>query len=193
MREFLLLTLLTLHLYSDIDISFQESEKPFAPKQIISVEFGLGSVQRLQADTISGSSSISRNIMFGGIKLGAEDIGLRLFVSYRPNFIDSVFTHSFGLELDSMIYINQKISFFYGLNGGFILYQIIDKNIGEDYTKDLTAYYGVETGFIYKISDIHEIEFGGRFSITNINSESTNKSYIFDQLLNTYLAYNFKY
>ena len=193
MNKFILLILLTIQTFADIDITFQESEKLFEPKQIVSVEFGMGVVQRLQADTISGSSSISRDNIFGGIKLGAEDIGLRLFISYRPMIIDSIFTHSFGLELDSLIDINNNFAFFYGLNGGGILYEIIDNNSGSDYTKDLTAYYGVETGFIYKISEKHELELGGRFSITNVNSESTNKSYIFDQLLNYYLAYNYKY
>jgi len=193
MKNILILILITSTIIADIDISFQEDAMEFNPKQIVSIEIGGGSIKRVQADTISGSSSIDRSMFFGGIKLGSEDIGLRLFLSYRLAEIDSIIAHSFGLELDSIIDLSTNFAFFYGLNVGAILYEIVDKNSSSDYTTDATPYYGIEAGLIYKLSDKHELEFGGRFSVTNLNSESADKSYIFDQLINYYLAYNFKY
>lgn len=192
-RIILLTIFFSTNLFSNIDLVFEEDIENFNPKQLISIELGNGVVQRLAVDTISGDSSISRDMFFGGIKLGAEDIGLRLFLSYRPTVINSIFTHSFGIELDSMIDINQDFKFFYGLGGGVILYEIEDKNTSTDYSTDIAPYYGIETGIIYSISQKYEIEFGGRYSITNLNSESTDKSYVFDQILNWYLAFNFKY
>jgi hypothetical protein len=182
-------------LWGGLDISFEEEEEEITLKQIISLEVGAGSITRLKADTISGESSIKKDLTFAGIKLGAEDIGLRLFLSYRPVIIDDVFTHSFGLELDSMINItdNGGLKFFYGLIGGVVLYEIVDQNQTADYTTEASIYYGVETGLNYSFSEKFEIEIGGRFAVTNINDSSADKSYVFDQFLNYYLALNYKY
>lgn len=180
-------------IFGDTEVLFQEDENEFNPNQIVSIEIGGGSITRLKANTLSGQSSIKRDIFSGGIKLGAEDIGLRLFLSYRPLEINSILTHSFGIELDSIIDIASNFKFFYGLIGGAVLYEIVDQNQTSDYTKDLTPYYGVESGFIFAFSEKYELEIGGRYALTNINDKTADKSYVFDQFLNYYLAFNYKY
>jgi hypothetical protein len=192
LRQISIFLLSSLVLWADIDLSFQEEESEFKPRQIISIELGGGSIQRLQADTISGTS-IDRSLSFAGIKLGAEDIGLRLFLSYRPMDIEGIFTHSFGLELDSMVDISSSVRFFYGLVGGVVMYEIIDRNQTTDYTKESTPYYGVESGFIYALSESFELELGVRYALTNINDKTADKSYMFDQFFIYNLALNYKY
>jgi hypothetical protein len=180
-------------LFGDIEISFPNDEVERQNKQIIGLEFGGGTLKRLKADTINGKSDISRDMLFGGIKLGAEDIGLRLFLSYRPTLIDDNYIHNFGLELDSLIPMGAKFNFFYGLNAGAILYKIVDDNLSTDFNKDSSIYYGIETGLIFKASKKFEFELGGRLVVTNFNNEIADKTYIFDQIISWYLALNYKY
>jgi len=193
MKKIILAILLNISVFADIDISFPEDIIDSISKRILSIELGTGSITRMKADTISRSSDISRDLIFGGLKLGAEDIGLRLFLSYRPLEIESEIIHSFGIELDSIIELNNRLNFFYGLVGGIVLYTIEDNNKTLNYTTDASAYYGVETGLTFKISETHEVEFGGRIAITNLNNKVADKNYIFDQFTNIYLAYNYKY
>jgi len=187
---FVLINLLfTEFLLADIDIVLDDRVEEVKGKQIFSFEFGLGTLQRLRADTISKKSAIKHNLGFGGFKLGAEDIGLRLFLGYRSYGIESVWVNDFGLSFDSVVGIGTSFKFFYGLNGGVIDYQIVDENETSSYNKDYTPYYGLETGFIFQLNNHNEIELGGRFMITNINT-TDNKNRIFDQLITYYIAYN---
>jgi hypothetical protein len=194
-KIFFTLLLIFSNLQGAIDINFEEDREVVPLKQIISLEVGAGAITRLKADTISGESSIKRDLYFSGIKLGAEDIGLRLFLSYRPALIDNYFTHSFGVELDSVIPIteSESVKFFYGLMAGLVLYEIVDKNQTSGYDNATSPYYGIETGFTFEITPKIEIELGGRFTLTNINDNSTDKSYVFDQFFASYLAFNYKY
>jgi hypothetical protein len=180
--------LFTKFLLADIDIVLDDQTPQVEGKQIISLEFGLGSLQRLRADTVSKQSAIKHDLGFGGFKLGAEDIGLRLFLSYRSYDIESVWVNDFGFSFDSVIDINTKFQFFYGLNGGVLNYKIVDKHETSSYNKDLTPYYGLESGFIFKFDNHNEIELGGRFLITNMN-KTDNQSRMFDQLIIYYIAY----
>jgi hypothetical protein len=182
--------LFTEFLLADIDIVLDDRTPQVEGKQVISLEFGLGTLQRLRADTVSKKSAIKHNLGFGGFKLGAEDIGLRLFLSYRSYDIEAVWVNDFGISFDSVIDIGSRFQFFYGLNGGVISYQIVDKNETSSYNKDFTPYYGLESGFIFKFDKHNEIELGGRFMITNIN-KTDNQSRIFDNLITYYIAYNF--
>jgi len=193
MKKLFLAILLSVSAFADIDISFPEENFDSVSKRLLSVEFGTGTITRMKANTLSEKSDISRDFLFGGLKLGAEDIGLRLFISYRPMEIENEIIHSFGIELDSIIDLSNRFSFFYGLIGGVILYTIEDNNESANYSTDASAYYGVETGLTFKITESHELELGGRFSITNLNNKVADKNYIFDQLTNFYLAYNYKY
>jgi hypothetical protein len=185
-------------LFGDIEIDFQEREDDeVVYKQIISFELGGGTIQRPKADTLAQESSISRDFYSAGVKIGAEDIGLRLFLSYRPLLIEeedeTILTHSFGLELDSLIDLNERIRLFYGLVGGGIAYEIEDKNSSIEYSKTITPYYGLNLGAIFDLAEHFEFEVGGRFAITNINSSELDSSYIFDNVLNYYIGLNYKY
>jgi len=193
LRTIILISLFSSTIFGEIEEVFPEDESDVKPNQIISIELGKGSIKRPKADTISGKTSIDRDVLFGGIKLGAEDIGLRLFLTYRPMEVDSKFTNSFGLELDSIIDLTSNFRFFYGLNVGGIFYRIVDENQTSDYTKKLTAYYGLESGLVFSFSQNYELEIGGRYSVTNINNDTPDESYIFDQFINYYLAFNYKY
>ena len=94
--------LFTEFLLADIDIVLDDRVEEVKGKQIFSFEFGLGTLQRLRADTISKKSAIKHNLGFGGFKLGAEDIGLRLFLGYRSYGIESVWVNDFGLSFDNL-------------------------------------------------------------------------------------------
>ena len=108
--------IITLSLFGESDFNLNDEVETEisnkTEKQIVSIEFGFGTISRLEADTISKSSSIDKDVKITGIKLGAEDIGLRLFLSYRPIVVENTFTNSFGIELDSTIDLNNKIKFF---------------------------------------------------------------------------------
>ncbi|HIC10146.1 MAG TPA: hypothetical protein EYO61_02140 [Campylobacterales bacterium] len=177
-----------------LEYYFPEENGETQAKRIISIEIGKGEISRPKADTLAKKEDITRDIEFGAIKLGAEDLGMRLFLSYRPMEVEKdIFTHSFGLELDSMVDISSHFRFFYGLVGGVILYQIEDKNSSVGYTKDSTGYYGLEGGFIIAFTENYELEIGGRYSVTNINNDTPDSSYIFDRLIHYYLAFNYRY
>ncbi len=182
-----------LYFSDELEIKDLDDKSNEKPKQIVAVEFGFGKLSRLEADTISKNSSIERDVKITGIKLGAEDIGLRLFLSYRPLVIEDTFTNSFGLELDSTIDIKDKIKFFYGLAIGFMFYEIVDKNMTSSFEKNTTPYYGLEAGFVFNILDNIELESGFRYLVTNINDSSADTSYMFDIYTNYYFGLNFKY
>jgi|GEM_PF-1875636 hypothetical protein len=189
--------IITLSLFGESDFNLNDEVETEisnkTEKQIVSIEFGFGTISRLEADTISKNSSIDKNVQITGIKLGAEDIGLRLFLSYRPIVVENTFTNSFGIELDSTIDLNNKIKFFYGISLGTIIYKIVDKNDTSSFNKKTTGYYGLEGGFIFNILENIELESGMRYMITNLNDSSAGTSYMFDQYMNYYLALNIKY
>ncbi len=180
-------------IFGDIDVTLSDTIYEDKSKQIIAVELGGGKLSRPKADTFSQTTSIDRDLYFGAIKLGAEDIGLRLFLTYRPMEIEKTVVHSLGIELDSIINLSSHFKFFYGIIGGTMFYHIVDNNQTYDYKKEATGYYGLESGFIFAFSDSYELEIGGRYSVTNLNDDKADSSYLFDQLTHYYLAFNYKY
>jgi hypothetical protein len=194
MRFILIFAFLISSLFGeDVEIDFTEDVEKVAYKSIISFEAGFGSIMRPKVDTVSGENDIKRNMKNLGFKIGAEDIGLRLFLSYRPLIIEDSVAQSFGVELDSMIYLSQKMKFFYGLSAGGMFYEIVDENTTSTYNNSWNNYFGFGTGVVFGVSDHLELELSARYSITNFNNDSVDSSYVFDQILNYYLAINYKF
>jgi hypothetical protein len=193
MKFFALFFTISTLLFAELEISFPEDEEVVDYKSIVAFEFGLGSLSRPKVNTLSGNADIKRDFTNLGFKLGAEDIGLRLFLSYRPIILQDATAQSFGIELDSMIDLSSKMKFFYGLAVGGLLYEIVDNNETSTYKTSWNNYYGFGTGLVFEISKQFEIEFSGRYSITNINDDSVDSSYVFDQFMNYYVGLNYKF
>jgi hypothetical protein len=187
MKKLLIVLLLPLYLWGDIEVYFQEDEIEYVPKHLFSVEFMMGTISRSEANIDEKVTIHDRAIKSTGFKIGAEDMGLRLFFSYRPMEIDNVFTYSYGVELDSMIVTESIWRLFYGIHLGGLKYSF-DKN------DDSTApYYGFELGIIAEIFENYDLEVGARYSLTHPDNSSISTAYVVDEVLNYYFAVNFKY
>jgi len=190
-KKLSLLLLITISsLWSDIEVYFQEDEIEYVPKHLISVEFLMGTISRSEANIDEKVTIHDRSIRSTGIKIGAEDMGLRLFFSYRPLTIDGIFTYSYGLELDSMIVTDSIWKLFYGVHIGALNYKF---DSGDSYKEENSPYYGFELGIIAEVFENYDLEVGARYSLTHPENSSISTAYIVDEILNYYLAINFKY
>lgn len=190
MRKLLLTLTLFTSLWGDIEVYFQEDEIEYIPKHLFSVEFMMGTISRSEANIDDKVTIHDRAIKSTGFKIGAEDMGLRLFFSYRPMEIDGVFTYSYGVELDSMIVTDSIWRIFYGIHIGGLKYKF---DSGDGYIEETSPYYGFELGVIAEIFENYDLEVGARYSLTHPENNSISTAYIVDEVLNYYFAINFKY
>jgi hypothetical protein len=189
-KKYIFLLLFSVKLFGDIEVYFQEDEIEYIPKHLIAVEFLVGSISRSEANIDKKDVVHNRSMSGAGIKIGAEDMGLRLFLSYRTIDIKGVLTYSYGLEIDSLITTESIWKFFYGAHVGGICYKFDGEN---SYKEKTSPYYGLELGVIAELSNSYDFEVGARYSLTHPEKSSISTAYVVDEILNYYIALNFKY
>jgi hypothetical protein len=183
-------------LNAEIELYFEQESRDI-PKQIISLEIGTGSFSRTYTQMVNKETKIdNKQQYFGGFKIGAEDIGLRLFLSGRYLNIEDVNTYSYGFELDSFFNkSSETFRAFYGINFGLIDYKLnkIESENDPDFERVTTPYYGIQLGAVYSFNANFETEFGTRYALTNFNSNEFDTSYIIDEIWTVYFSINYKY
>ena len=160
-------------------------------QKIVALEYGMATINQTYG---TGSTADNASANSYGIKLGAKEDSMRLFISYRLQSIKytsaTKYGNNFGLELDYFLQMG-PLGLYLGPVAGYTTYAFI----GQDTTtRSVKApYYGAEGGLTFTLGHF-ELDAGARYSYLGVsNTEVTAQEYAIDNKISYYLSVNYVY